>query len=107
MYTGNRTCMILNSNAELTTQRLDRMMKLAGKRRFEKIMKVWWANPERMTGERLNYKYFYSVPDCWEPTTFSDRLQNNGYYRNSPNNLDYYFNELVELLAHARKINLI
>jgi hypothetical protein len=89
-----------------TEGQMIRLVEWSGKRRFARIFKIYDSNPG-IDAARLQYLYFDSIWDCFEPTVFSDRLQNKGFQRNSWNATELFMERFIEVMTNAKKHNLI
>tara|TARA_R110001606_G_scaffold206249_5_gene353919 strand:- start:995 stop:1282 length:288 start_codon:yes stop_codon:yes gene_type:complete len=93
-------------NYSMTQTALARAIKLVGKRRFQRIFNVY-SELDSPDDCNLWHKYERSIQDCWEMTHFDERLQNNGFYRNSPSAVLHFMAHFIELMDAAKKHNLI
>lgn len=88
-------------NKEMTLTYLHKLIEYAGQRRFQKILKLQIENKESEASILL-YKYNKITFDCFEMSTFDDRLRNKGFQRNSPNAVELYMKQFIEVIENAK-----
>jgi len=88
-------------NKEMTLTYLNKLVEYAGKRRFQKIFSLQIENKEK-EASMLLYKYNKITFDCFEMSTFDDRLRNKGFQRNSSNAVELYMKQFIEVIENAK-----
>lgn len=80
-------------------KKLERLVDLAGINRFKKIMSVLDLN--KSVEQNI---YVYTVKsDCFEMSKFHDRITNKGYQRYSQDAIEFFFNDLIEVVKKFNK----
>ena len=91
---------------EMTESYFNSLLKYAGKKRLNKLMSIYLSN-EGISAETLVYLYESSTNDCWEMTTFHDRITNKGFQRYSQNAIELFCQLVIDVVEGAKEFNLI
>ena len=89
-----------------TKHEVEYLFNLSGKKRFLRILGLFVKNQD-ITYNELQTKYERLYADCWEMTTFYDRITNKGFRKYSPTAVQDYFKRFIETIKNAIKYNLI
>ena len=96
----------LDSNPKFLKNRLEYFFNLVGKKRFQTLGYLILKNPDH-SNNKIIADYQRLNSDCWEMTTFYDRITNKGFMRYSPNAIEELVAQLKETLINSKKLNLI
>jgi len=96
----------LNQDKTYLKNKLNYFYKLIGKKRFQRLGYLILNNYED-SPKQIYSKYEKLCNDCWEMTTFYDRITNKGFMRYSRNAIEQCIEQLSEILINAKKQNII
>ena len=86
--------------------KFNELVKYAGKKRIQQLMSIW-ANDNEIKPVSMMVKYRKFQSDCWEMTTFYDRITNKGFHRYDTEAIEKFCSLLIDVCNSAKKLNLI
>ncbi len=93
-------------NKEMTESYFNSLIKYAGQKRVQKLSAIY-LNNEGISGNELMFLYEQSIKDCFEMSTFYDRITNKGFQRYSINAIEQFCQLVIDVIQGAKEYKLI